>query len=121
VVVFGLGVFFACSFEFVEYFLFEVFVSFYFEFISGGRGGTVGFFLYTVDGFFGGGLFELSCLPGLEKVVGMFVGFVSGAHHEFVFRIDGLVDGEEVVLIFFIEGGFFFGFFMGFFFAYVEV
>ena len=74
-----------------------------------------------MDGFFGGGLFELSSLSGLEEVVGMFVGFVSGAHHEFVFGIDGLVDGEEVVLIFFIEGGFFFEFFVCFFFAYVEM
>ena len=74
-----------------------------------------------MDGFFGGGLFELSSLSGLEEVVGMFVGFVSGAHHKFVFGVNGLVDGEEVVLIFFIEGGFFFGFFMCFFFAYVEM
>ncbi len=40
-VVFGFRVFFAGAFKFVEYFLFEVFVSFYFEFISGGRGGAV--------------------------------------------------------------------------------
>ncbi len=48
-------------------------------------------------------------------------GFVSGAHHEFMFWVDGLVDGEEVVIVFFIEGGFFLEFCECFFFADVQV